>query len=98
SFSRDWSSDVCSSDLNPVAGQLRVDAPGPHPLVEELEKSFQAFELLRREDRRAIAGIAEFDAPRFIRGAHLGVPRRERFLAGQRSEERRVGTAWRGRR
>src|SRR3546814_15463960 len=50
----DWSSDVCSSDLEPLAGQARADLlgsegdPGPRPVLppaaqgEELREVFSA--------------------------------------------------------
>src|SRR6266511_5592702 len=33
SFSRDWSSDVCSSDLEPVGDLLRAPRAGPAPVL-----------------------------------------------------------------
>src|SRR5690606_40262060 len=86
-FSRDWSSDVCSSDLEDVVdfafdvqvvGDVVVDEPEPAVLEEVV-------------DVAGLAGDQVVDGgdlrPRLDQGgAHVG-----------RSEERRVGKEWRSR-
>src|SRR5207253_8173813 len=83
---RDWSSDVCSSDLSP--GTM---VPG-----EEIETPLGKFKTLRFDGT-----ATRFDDTNVQRSAHVWVSddgRRLPLVAiGERSEERRVGKEWRSR-
>src|SRR5207302_2835492 len=88
-FSRDWSSDVCSSDLELVA-ELRPEAgPAPGGAGEIAEDAIDL------ADRAILEALA--NGPRVVR--LLAAPEgRPALLRRLRSEERRVGKAWRARR
>src|SRR5207249_8309356 len=94
---RDWSSDVCSSDLAKrfLADLLDRDPVGEQADIVELDSSSR-FERLRH--RRRIHRLDPDDADF---GTHaLDVRRypRDEPAAADRSEERRVGKEWRARR
>src|SRR5690606_40584894 len=89
-FSRDWSSDVCSSDLGSLP-------PGvPADFYTELAR-------LARQDGMRLVLDTSGEALRQAQGAYLLKPNRNELaqLAGRplsgRSEERRVGKEWRSR-
>src|SRR5690606_40375611 len=93
-FSRDWSSDVCSSDLYESARQgrpVKVDAAQPTvmAMLECYEPSLVAFRILERV-ADGFMTVEEKDAIDAMR--RLAMP-----VAGDpavvRSEERRVGKA-----
>src|SRR5699024_11286677 len=83
---RDWSSDVCSSDLlDPQDGGLalldggKFQAGGAHPLTDGLEVIDGGLQPgVGGNVQRGLAGVL-------------------RSSGGLRSEERRVGKEWRGR-
>src|SRR5690606_39472799 len=85
-FSRDWSSDVCSSDLLPDAGGARVVAGGVG-----VQRGLLAASL------RSALGVAGADHDRDLvatagHAREAGRERREATsVAGNRTEERRVG-------
>src|SRR5207253_5106833 len=92
---RDWSSDVCSSDL------LLIARPGAHPRVHgALEE--QLLGLLARGRKREVAVLDQGAGRRRV-GEHeerhdeqLGVPETVAVVhLARRSEERRVGKEWR---
>src|SRR5207245_8585608 len=77
---RDWSSDVCSSDLGPPVGPShRLQGPHRELGVGDSGRDARA----HREHRRHV----DVDDDRRPREHHRGEPR---------SEERRVGKEWRG--
>src|SRR5690606_41076797 len=85
-FSRDWSSDVCSSDLvvqDWYADLLRLYAEDPDPETD----------LATRLDVRIKRQLAAFG----ISPDSLNADLRARLGSSPRSEERRVGKAGRGR-
>src|SRR5690606_40928276 len=83
-FSRDWSSDVCSSDLS-AAAQAELDAM--------LEEANRKLEEASRAARQATEGDGG-DAPD---PANPDIEALRAVIAGLRSEERRVGKEWRAR-
>src|SRR5690606_40932227 len=95
-FSRDWSSDVCSSDLEPGIAQLADDPSLPAPELESLDVT------------RGLNGGASCDQMGFM-SVKLRWPRGSRFDLNEigfeyrlvqgsaRSEERRVGKECRAR-
>src|SRR5690606_40061907 len=92
SFSRDWSSDVCSSDLvaNPGHGPF-ADQPGgagPRPDAASGRPARLPAALDRRRGDLAVPRAVALEL------AHpLNAAARSRMIA--RAEERRVGEAWR---
>src|SRR5699024_11923977 len=83
---RDWSSDVCSSDLvqlfalNCVCGRCNESSHGERLILavgEEVPLGHRALNARRPSVRRRTSGYNQ----RYIKGAH-------------RSEERRVGKQW----
>src|SRR5690606_40837230 len=85
-FSRDWSSDVCSSDLDLaelIAGVVRTREKGQHPAT----RSFQAIRIHINQELEelalALAAVLKVLAP----GGRLAVI----SFHSLRSEERRVG-------
>src|SRR5690606_40480206 len=96
-FSRDWSSDVCSSDLSAsqVGGQPGVDVGALGHRYDRAEPTLLAALLRRRELRE------RFERLRGEAGGESGEPPggvREVPGVGRRSEERRVGKEGRTRR
>src|SRR5207249_9776119 len=85
---RDWSSDVCSSDLGVVAG---VSSIGVYVAA-------RAFDIPVPADRLALATALVLPVV-FALGAigHALVGWRPRVAVALRSEERRVGKGWWGR-
>src|SRR5690606_39921892 len=82
-FSRDWSSDVCSSDLFPVG----VDPEGLRELAAAgLDSDFARELVASLEGRTPMIGIDRLD---YSKGILCRLDGFERFL--ERSEERRVG-------
>src|SRR5690606_40326950 len=87
-FSRDWSSDVCSSDL---LGLLLAAAEGLEDALAQLAADLQGVEELLEllADPRALAQLGGLGLDGHV--AHqLGEPAVHQHL-GDRSEERRVG-------
>src|SRR5690606_39588473 len=82
-FSRDWSSDVCSSDLALLAGAVS----DPKTINVEGSPAYQADAKTLEELRNAGAQVV---------GASAEVLRTELVTVGPgaRSEERRVGKGW----
>src|SRR5690606_40134990 len=96
-FSRDWSSDVCSSDLTrvlhePVAVAI---AAALDPRERALDVGPDGLDQLAIA-RALVIGAGEHDEQR--RRVHGTVIAPERHLAEGRSEERRVGKEGRARR
>src|SRR5690606_39717044 len=82
-FSRDWSSDVCSSDL---AEAQKVDRPSFHILHnEQLVNAAAKFDRGEQVEIRSLRGSRR---QRFYEAAEAGLALPEE----ERSEERRVGT------
>src|SRR5690606_41146552 len=82
-FSRDWSSDVCSSDLPGVVLALRMQrAVGVDPAAGPRRGAVAA---LVRADHAVEPGALRRQAARIL------------LVGGPRSEERRVGKEWRSR-
>src|SRR5690606_40393980 len=81
-FSRDWSSDVCSSDLTYHTGRVLVD---PEVFKRVTGESFNAetvtVEALEQYVDETDAAVEKFNAD---------------LHGPERSEERRVGKEWRG--
>src|SRR5207302_5092309 len=87
-FSRDWSSDVCSSDLNKLVSLFNIiRRPERPPVIQTLGGGQQ----LDREDAFDIRDdLAKFYGRRHAHGNVI------LLAAGSwRSEERRVGKVWR---
>src|SRR5699024_11783878 len=85
---RDWSSDVCSSDL------ITIEASEHEALKDKASRLTEAeseVERLRRENEELKAEIAE------LKRQKAKEARRE-HVTSVRSEERRVGTEYRSRR
>src|SRR5690606_40738698 len=95
-FSRDWSSDVCSSDL---MGPARLGRDASRRLDDRklLEVRFRT-ELPGRQTRGNLLHLRALALP--LRGTGSGWPHSGIRLdaQGMRSEERRVGKEWRNRR
>src|SRR5690606_41535719 len=86
SFSRDWSSDVCSSDL---AAILRHEAVKERLERRRVPPAADIRELV--EKARKGGGIG---GPRRREKNAFARRRQQRLAAVERSEERRVGTEW----
>src|SRR5207302_7168454 len=91
-FSRDWSSDVCSSDLHLLARLFGLRQVPPRELLGGIALTTR----LRRERRRRSADrrrrrfLAELPLRKLLeRDEHLAA------AVLDRSEERRVGKEWR---
>src|SRR5690606_40156621 len=94
-FSRDWSSDVCSSDLKDRSYEAQLDAwQGWHSISRPMRQDYVRFVELVNEGAREL-GYA--DAGEMWRSGYDMSP--VEFAAETRSEERRVGKGgrWRGR-
>src|SRR5690606_39789864 len=94
-FSRDWSSDVCSSDLSdrPAIGELSQDARQLSLFVMLVIGSESARNSVLRQKLTAVAGVLAVDdvAPRKdADGSQCEIGQ----VADWRSEERRVGKQW----
>src|SRR5207302_3647803 len=87
-FSRDWSSDVCSSDLTVVHQTESLVAAAGNQQVDGLRMGVGGVEIAARVEREAerigLAARDELEA-RTVRAKPIRVAARER------SEERRVG-------
>src|SRR3712207_7919318 len=79
---RDWSSDVCSSDLFPWCG----------PWAGELKRLFAAFVAAKQRQ-----GVLDYDDLLLWWERMLRVPEVAAHLGARRSEERRVGKECRSR-
>src|SRR5690606_40737557 len=87
-FSRDWSSDVCSSDLGVQAGEVQIDLPAVVARKDEVVGNKRA----GMEARVAASpNITPYWAEARFTGPHTVE------AAGERSEERRVGQERRSR-
>src|SRR5207302_6755040 len=96
-FSRDWSSDVCSSDLGGLHGAMCIC----HSYEEaDLSQTFQHAHCLIGSDATALAVDGPLAASTFL-GAYTWAGwffrRFVRETGTFRSEERRVGKEWRAR-
>src|SRR5207247_8361232 len=81
---RDWSSDVCSSDLGSKGGAILVDMTTSEPtLAREIYDAAKA------------KGVYSLDAP--VSGGDVGAKNAALSIMIGRSEERRVGKWWRWR-
>src|SRR5690606_40163189 len=90
SFSRDWSSDVCSSDLPPPAAPPSPPGGGPRGPPATLRRSAPSRATPCPPPRPAAGGGGAAAAPPSAWGSALPRPFR-------RSEERRVGKGRRSR-
>src|SRR5690606_40720374 len=79
-FSRDWSSDVCSSDLDPLGGGIVADT---HLPLQPRTRCLLRFE-------HDLAGLAVLAFLWVVAGGELVIEAEEAAFLG-RSEERRVG-------
>src|SRR5690606_40871983 len=88
-FSRDWSSDVCSSDLLLTETRRRLEEAKPADVaaVRALDHPVVAFSERLREADAALRAFL-----------HEHMYRHDRVNRMTRSEERRVGKEWRTRR
>src|SRR5690606_41055955 len=86
-FSRDWSSDVCSSDLDPP---LHEFLPRERAQIDELAEVLGVSAL---DLERKVAELSEFNPMLGHRGVRLAIsyPELPRMQVRARSEERRVG-------
>src|SRR5690606_40181810 len=85
-FSRDWSSDVCSSDLRFTADQIMT----ANPMTIDAAERFGVAEERMREAK--VNSLIVVDA-----GSVVGVLQIYDIDSADRSEERRVGKEWRAR-
>src|SRR5690606_40640628 len=96
-FSRDWSSDVCSSDLQPVmatsSNGLDHDVDGEFYDKADEEIVATIKDLLETRVRPA---VAQDGGDITFRGYENGTVYLNMKGACARSEERRVGKEWRG--
>src|SRR3546814_16909783 len=85
----DWSSDVCSSDLEPRTGAGKAVSLRPGRTMSAARRSqYLAHHILRAAVAHTPVGLDE----RTVHIGRVGGHRRDdRILAGIRSEERRVG-------
>src|SRR5690606_40197459 len=92
-FSRDWSSDVCSSDLRPVVQRRRQPEPVLHQrLLARTVTAVHAADL-----RDGYVGLVDENDDVFRQVVEQGRGRLTGLAAGEvRSEERRVGKEGRG--
>src|SRR5207253_4610133 len=93
---RDWSSDVCSSDLvgfsANITWRFTVDTMAPSLSVTSPDYA------LTRNATTTVSGTTEVGATVTVNGATTGVNATTgAFSRTIRSEERRVGKEWRGR-
>src|SRR3546814_16651843 len=83
----DWSSDVCSSDLQGAEGSLQVSQATNQLLALATKQQFQLQNLMAAQFRKE-----SLEAARRGQSAIEARERTTRFLGdGKRSEERRVG-------
>src|SRR5690606_39535039 len=92
-FSRDWSSDVCSSDLSSVALAYNTRSESEVKLIlEQAEKA--GGRIVKPAQRAFFGGMQGYF--RDTEGHLWEVAHNPGFpIDEQRSEERRVGTEWR---
>src|SRR5690606_40678507 len=95
-FSRDWSSDVCSSDLREQVAHGAVARGEARGGGERLE-TVRAGELLAHGSGEVGHGVEAGHALAVEPVGEL-LPAEGGLARGQRSEERRVGEEWRSRR
>src|SRR5690606_40337243 len=93
-FSRDWSSDVCSSDL-PVASDLEIPGPGGDETLEwiPIRPGSDTAVMLALACETILANRHDEE---FLHSHCVGFGRWRDYLLGRRdgrSEERRVGKA-----
>src|SRR5690606_41142846 len=91
-FSRDWSSDVCSSDLPPAAAPLFAGAAilgGSDFLVD-------FFHVHRLDFLQQFLQLSGRQGARLREQQHLLAEHHQGGNRADRSEERRVGKGWRG--
>src|SRR5690606_39746989 len=93
-FSRDWSSDVCSSDLFRAARRQVADSDYQHM---QAQQNAAALELLARVTRQFILTLAAQEQLSLLQGAATLAQKNEALIS-ERSEERRVGKECRARR
>src|SRR5690606_40519074 len=95
-FSRDWSSDVCSSDLALCGPGTRV-VDSAEATASELEALLEERSLGRAPEQTGELSMFVTDIPgRFSEVASRFLGRPVEGLRVERSEERRVGKEWRG--
>src|SRR5690606_39449375 len=87
-FSRDWSSDLCSSDLDKLAGGVGL---GPRFLISEA--SLRATDLL--QPGSLVRWIYRVKLPDGANDDRAATALIDGARAAARSEERRVGIDWR---
>src|SRR5207302_2960585 len=90
-FSRDWSSDVCSSDLVAAGAKHVMDCVDCHNRPTHIYPSPD-----RSVDRAISAGKIDPTLP-YIKQQAVTILARDYKSADERSEERRVGKEWRSR-
>src|SRR5690606_40480858 len=91
-FSRDWSSDVCSSDLGAGVVLLHGEARDPQlgHLLADLRRHLPGEHVVAPAAR--LLGVADELGAEHVR---VAAEDRGELLGEGRSEERRVGTEWR---
>src|SRR5690606_39785903 len=90
SFSRDWSSDVCSSDLGSRKWGRPYLTRAFYSLIGE-RMADDILLVMARRNGRYIAGAINFIGSDALYGRHWGAIEDHPFLHFERSEARRVG-------
>src|SRR5207249_9429293 len=85
---RDWSSDVCSSDLPNTSTQITIQYENAKHDLREFKKSLDALDLLHPSGELRIIDL-ETDKPFIV--ANVELPELTERQVRSRSEERRVG-------
>src|SRR5690606_40319658 len=97
-FSRDWSSDVCSSDLGRAATRRGLHL-SLRPRVGSTDQVLSQIEAYRKLGIRAFifSGYPHLDEADVFLGSPQRCPEIGRIVLAERSEERRVGEEGRAR-
>src|SRR5690606_41157660 len=86
-FSRDWSSDVCSSDLERKIREIYI--VHLRPASEAGSKVDFGIRYIATDGRRGLVRLV--DSTHLVHGAHLLLVQQQKGNGAFRSEERRVG-------
>src|SRR3546814_16483021 len=85
----DWSSDVCASDLEVIAGPIPPGSVRDSHGLQVVQSDPQHVEITYADSRVTISA-----APGDVYAISIGPPNQGPPQPPQRSEERRVGTEW----